>query len=196
MDEFDHKYSPKQDSRYAFLLLHGIHEGLDSRFMSDIFEACSETNTTLAIDFPYLHRDGGKPTKGLIEEQQVVNEAYEILRRVQLAPVYIIAKSLGGIVASQWIEQRSPEPDVQLAILGYVLHDGVQTAALKDHLQVVIQGENDRFGNSQAIRNELADFEVKAQVIGIPGADHSYRNDKGQPAYEQAAIEQLVRAVL
>lgn len=58
---------------------------------------------------------------------------------------------------------------------------------------MVIQGENDRFGNTEAIKEELAKHSVEADVVEVPKADHSYRNEQKEPVYQDATVELLVR---
>ena len=111
------------------------------------------------------------------------NEGYE--------KITIVAKSLGGIIASYWLGKNA-DANVEVAVLGYVI-GGVKTEFMKSKLKLVIQGENDRFGNAQAVKDELAHGSVKARVIELPRADHSYRNEQKEPVYQATAIELLAQ---
>jgi hypothetical protein len=85
---------------------------------------------------------------------------------------------------------------VDVVVLGYVL-GSVKTEALGSKLRLVIQGENDRFGGAQTVKDDLAKHGIKARVIEVPKADHSYRNEQKEPVYQDDAItiilEQLNR---
>lgn len=188
-----HQYSPQPNRETAYLVLHGISEGISSDFIQAIYNGLAERGeTVLAFNWPYLDA-GGKPSKDLVDEQVALKSATDFLHGEGYTQLRIIAKSLGGIVTSRWLQQFDGL-DVQVGILGYVIGD-VMTESLSDKLQVVMQGENDRFGNADAVRSELANRNVTSMVIEIANADHSYRDPAGQPTHQQEAIEQLLQHI-
>lgn len=113
------------------------------------------------------------------------------LRSEGYEKIVIIAKSLGGIITSYWLEQN-PDENIEVVVLGYVI-GSVKTEALKGKLHLVIQGENDRFGNAGAVKDELAKYDIETNVLELSKADHSYRNEQKEPVYQSAAVELLAQ---
>lgn len=187
------QYSPQHTSEAAYVVLHGISEGITSDFIQSIYKGLAERgDTVLAFNWPYLDA-GGEPSKDLVDEQAALQSVADFLHGEGYTQLRIVAKSLGGIVTSRWLQQPDGL-DVQVGILGYVIGD-VVTESLTDKLQVIVQGKNDRFGDADAVRSELAKHDVTSTVIEIANADHSYRNRAGQSTYQPEAIEQLLQHI-
>jgi predicted alpha/beta-hydrolase family hydrolase len=191
LDNVTYKFYHKQASNRVLVVLHGSGtEGVESSFIAKVIEALTKTgNSVFGFNFPYCER-GDESSSG-----PELTEEVEALKRVinQLHgngyKVTIVAKSLGGIVASFYLEQN-PSDEIELIVLGYVVGD-VKTQAVHNNLKAVIQGENDRFGGIDAVKNELGD--IPAKIIAIPSADHSYRNDQKEPIYQDNAIQELLK---
>lgn len=179
-----------QAGQRGYLLLPGISGGLATDFMKNIQMDVLGDKSYLAVSFKYFEA-GGQPSEGLVDEIEAVQAAVDALRQMN-QKITIIGKSLGSISASHWLERHTPEStaDIDLIVLGYVIGD-VATAALKDRLSLVIQGEGDRFGNAQAVRDHLAAHSVEAPVIGIEDADHSYRTISDGLNHEAEVIAAL-----
>ena len=191
-NELTHQYSPQANRDSAYLVLHGISEGISSDFIQRIYKGLADRGeTVLAFNWPYLDA-GGEPSKDLVDEQAALQLATDFLHSEGYTQLHIAAKSLGGIVASRWLQQPN-DLGVDVAILGYVIGD-VTTASLTDKLRLVVQGERDRFGNGEAVQSELESHNITATVIEIADADHSYRNQAGEPAYQQEAVKKLLSA--
>lgn len=79
-------------------------------------------------------------------------------------------------------------------MLGYVI-GSVKIASMKDKLKLVIQGENDRFGNAAAVKDELTQHDVEGKVIEVTNADHSYRNSEKEPVFQEQAIQILLENI-
>lgn len=187
---YEYQYRPNKER--AFMVLHGVSEGIESDFIQNITEALSRrSETVLALNFPYIDR-GEKPSEGLNHEQSSVQVMMNFLENEGYRDIHIVGKSLGGIVASEWLAHHKSDARITTHILSYVIGD-VRTRALKGSLQTVIQGENDRYGNAAAVRAELAAHDISATVIEVPGADHSYRDADGQPTLQAEAIDYLMQ---
>ena len=193
------EYLPAAGSEQAYLLLHGFGDGIAAPYTKELARALADRGeTVLALQFPYMESGVGHTSAELAEEIQALQTSASFLRAEGYARITIIAKSLGGIVASTWLNHRHDNKDVEVHIMGYVLgEDGVVTKALQGKLGIVVQGEHDRFGNAEAVRNELAANHVNGTIIEIAGADHSYRDpadpkDKA-PAHQSQAIASLLR---
>jgi predicted alpha/beta-hydrolase family hydrolase len=194
MQDLSYKYYHKRGAKTVYLVLHGGGpEGVESPFISNIIHSLTDTgNSVFGFNFPYCER-GEENSSGpeLTEEITTLDTVLSFLRSDGYEKVIIVAKSLGGIIASYWLEQY-PDTDVKVVVLGYVI-GSVKTEAFGDKLSFVIQGENDRFGNAAAVKDELAKHKVEGNVEELAKADHSYRNEQKEPAYQDAAIEMLIR---
>ncbi|HEX3568936.1 MAG TPA: alpha/beta fold hydrolase [Candidatus Saccharimonadales bacterium] len=191
-----YKYYHKQGARTVYLVLHGGGPaGIETPFIANIIEALTHTDSSVfGFNFPYCER-GEERSSGpeLPEETAALHSAVQFLHNEGYEQIVIVAKSLGGVTTSYWLAQH-PDENVTVAILGYVV-GSVKTEQLRGKLRLVLQGEHDRFGNASAVEAELAEHSVAAHVIEIPKADHSYRNEQQEPAYQAQAIDLLVQNV-
>ena len=172
-------------------MLHGGGtSGIESPFISQIIETIANSNiSVLGFNMPYCER-GEKETRmpELTEEVEALADVIGYLRGEGYQKINIVAKSLGGIIASFYLD-KNPAEDIDVIILGYVI-GSVKMGAVVPCLRLVIQGADDRFGDSQAVREELNNRDTK--IVEIPQADHSYRNKDSEPAYQAEAIKILL----
>lgn len=194
LQDLSYKYYRKLNAKTVYLALHGGGpEGVETPFISNIINALTSTrNSVFGFNFPYCER-GEENSSGeeLTEETAVLDKVVRFLRGEGYEKIVIIAKSLGGITTSYWLEQH-PDENVEVVVLGYVI-GSVKTVALQGKLHLVIQGENDRFGDAEAVNEELAKHNVGAEVVEVAKADHSYRNEQKEPVYQDQAIELLIK---
>lgn len=196
LQDLSYKYYHKRNAETVYLVLHGGGaEGIETPFISSVIEGLVGTrNSVFGFNFPYCDR-GEESSSGeeLTEETAALQQAVQFLRGEGYKKIIIVAKSLGGIVTSYWLEQH-PEEDVEVVVLGYVI-GGVKTQPLQNKVRLVIQGANDRFGNAEAVQTELQQHEVIADVAELPNADHSYRNEQKEPVYQSDAIKLLIESL-
>lgn len=194
LQDLSYKYYHKRNAKTVYLVLHGGGpEGIKTLFISNIINALTTTGSSVfGFNFPYCER-GEENSSGeeLTEETATLDKVVQFLRSEGYEKVVVVAKSLGGIITSYWLEQHADE-NVEVVVLGYVI-GSVKTEAMQGKLRLVIQGENDRFGNAEAVKEELAKHNVEAEVVEVPKADHSYRNEQKEPAYQDQAIELLIK---
>ncbi len=194
-----YKYYRKLGSKKVFLVLHGGgSEGIETPFIITIIGSLSQSlESVFGFNFPYCDR-GEEESSGpeLKEETDCLSKVIKFLYAEGYETIYIVAKSLGGIIASYWLEQRIDQTSkVRLVILGYV-KGSVRTEALTNKLVLVLRGENDRFGNANAIEEELKTHGLEAEVIEIAHADHSYRNSDNEPIYQAEVVKLLLKKLL
>lgn len=194
MQDLSYKYYHKRNAKTVYLVLHGGgSEGVESSFISNIIHSLAKTgNSVLGFNFPYCERgEENSSSPELTEEIAALTTAVDFLKTEGYEKIVIVAKSLGGIVASFWLEQN-PNEAVSVVVLGYVV-GSVKTAALQNKVSLIIQGQNDRFGNAAAVQDELATHNIAAEVVELPNADHSYRNEQKEPVFQDQAIELLIQ---
>lgn len=190
MDNLTYKYYRKNSGKKVFIVLHGSGPvGVETSFITSIFDAIATTkNSVIGFNFPFCDREevnsSGPELKEEVKSLKCVidfvhSESYEEIR--------IIAKSLGGIIASYYLEQY-PDSEIDLAILGYIPNE-IRQNAIINNLSLVIQGENDRFASPSKIK-ELVNKSV--EVVAIKNADHSYRDKKKEPIYQDLVIKELL----
>lgn len=189
-----YRYAHYPDQDKVYLLIHGISAGIDSDFMELIFnniislhEACFMAN------FNYLDQ-GLSPSHDLKDEVHFLDELINYLKDEGYKEIELVAKSLGGIVASKWLVEHKDDLSISLVILGYVIGE-VKTEGLKGKLKLIIQGENDRFGKAFNVQEELKSHGITAIIKEIPGADHSYRNNDREPVYQKQVIGLVIDTI-
>lgn len=192
-DNVTYKFYHKQSSERVFVVLHGSGtEGVESPFIANVIESLTKTGQSVfGFNFPYCERgDDSSSGPDLTEEVEALRSVVEQLQSSGYK-ITFVAKSLGGIVASFYLKQY-PSNEIELIVLGYVVGE-VKTQDVRNNLKAVIQGENDRFGNADAVKAELGDTE--SEVIEIESADHSYRNNQKEPVYQDTAIQELLKLI-
>lgn len=182
-------------SKKVYLVLHGGRTGgIYSPFIRRVIDALSwRGESVLACNFTFLEHGETAPKSDIVEEINLVKMVVEKLKSIGYEEIVIVGKSYGAVVASKYLSSAKPD-NVSIAILGYI-DDKLDTAGLKGRLKVVVQGENDRFGSVDDVRTELAEAGVDGLVVEIAKADHSYRDDQGEPIFEAAAVDALLENI-
>lgn len=190
MDKLTYKYYKKNNGKKIYIIVHGSGPvGVETDFIASIFDAVAATKTSaICFNFPYCDREEENSSgPELREEVAALKCVVDFICSEGYKNIGIIAKSLGGIVASYYLEQY-PNNKIKLAILGYIPSDIKQTAII-NNLGFVIQGENDRFASPSEIKEIVGS---STEVVEIKNADHSYRNNKKESIYQNIAIERLI----
>ena len=192
-EDLTYKHYHKNGDKNACLVLHGGGTaGIESPFISAIVTAIADSRRSVfAFNMPYCEREDESTSAGLKEEVEALGSVLDYLRAAGHERITVIAKSLGAIITSFYLEQI-PSPDLTAVVLGYVIGD-VKTPAVVPNLKLVIQGEKDLFGDGRAVRAEIG--ASPAEIIEVPDADHSYRNTDGQPEYQRAVIRMLLEKI-
>lgn len=181
----------KNGTKRVYIILHGGGlVGVETEFISSIFNSISLTkNSVICFNFPYCERGEEKSSGGnLKEEVSVLDQVIKYARSEGYAEIKIVAKSLGGIIASYYFN-RYPNDKIKIAILGYIPGE-IKQKAIQNNLELIIQGENDRYASPLEVKKLVG---ASISVDEIKNADHSYRNDKKEPIYQNVAIERLLK---
>lgn len=174
------------------VILHGGSQGIDSTLIQKIFDSSKEKgNSVLAFNFPYLEIGTEKSSgPGLKEKLESLQTMLEYVNYKEYLSVRLIAKSLGGIIASFYLNQLSGEERKRFSvvILGYITGE-VKLKKFKGQI-TIIQGEKDKFGDINVVKNDFKDTNLKEiKFLEVRGADHSYRTpETKEPVYEDEVV--------
>jgi predicted alpha/beta-hydrolase family hydrolase len=177
------------------VILHGGSQGIDSSLIQKLFESSKKKgNSVIAFNFLYLEK-GSEQSSGpeLKEELEALKEMLSLAQSDNYTEVRLIAKSLGGIVASFYLNELTEESKkrYQIIVLGYVTGD----VKLKEFAGkiTIVQGEKDKFGNIDVVKKDLENAVSKEiTYYEVKDADHSYRvPETKEPLYEDDVIKLL-----
>ncbi len=190
---FNHYYN-SQSSQLDVILQGGSH-GIDSSILQKVFENSKQKrNSVVAFNFPYYER-GDENSSGpeLKEELNTLQQILDYCNYKEYKHIRLIAKSLGGIVASYYLNKLSNEEmsKFSVVILGYVTGQ-VELTNFTGAI-TVIQGEKDKFGGIESVKENLKTAISKnITYIEIPLADHSYRDPETKESkYEDLAVAKI-----
>ena len=193
MQGLTYKYYRKNGTKIVYIILHGGGPvGVEIDFISSIFDSIAATkNSVLCFNFPYCERvEEASSGLELKEEIDALKRAVDFAYLEGFSKIIFVAKSLGGIIASYYLEQF-PDSQIELIILGYIPSE-IKQRAISHYLKLVIQGTNDRFASPIEVKKNVGSL---VEVIEILDADHSYRNNKKEPVYQETAIKELMKWV-
>ncbi|OGM29496.1 hypothetical protein A2630_00690 [Candidatus Woesebacteria bacterium RIFCSPHIGHO2_01_FULL_44_10] len=176
------------------VILHGgSSEGMEMSLIRKVYQlSVNQGHSVIAFNFPFAER-GQDQSSGpeLVEELGVLQKFLDFCDYKKYKKVRLISKSLGGIVASFYLDKlnKSLRSKFSIIILGYV----TGSLRLKNFNGpiTVIQGEKDKFGNIEVVKGDLKDVKSRQiRYFEIPKADHSYRDtETKEPVYEDKAME-------
>ena len=187
------KYFYNNKSKTLDVILHGGSQGMDSDLINKIVEASRKKgNSVVAFNFPYFER-GEEKSSGpeLIEETNALQSILDYCQADKFELVRLIGKSLGGVVAGYYLKKLkgSQLDKFSLMIFGYDIgYIDLKTFPGKI---VIIQGDKDKFGDVEAVKNDMNGAVSKDIVyLSVKGADHSYRvPETKEPIYEDEAVK-------
>lgn len=153
------------------VLLHGGKGGTNQSLSLKIFDTCvSQGHSVASFNFPFFER-GEEQSSGpeLKEELEALQFVLDECKANEYKHIRLIGKSLGGIIASRFVSQLTKvnQEKYSVIIFGYVTGD----INLNNFLGkiTIIQGENDKYGGIEIVKNDLKDavskninyFEIK-----------------------------------
>lgn len=193
INNLTYKYYHKENANEVFVLLQGGSYKIETPLMTNLFDALiAKEQNVFTFNFPESnHGENSDDENDLSSEIESLNTVVNYLKNDGNEKFYFVAKSLGGIVASRWLE-KYPDQDVKMAVLGFVVGQ-LAMDAIRGKLEIVIQGEHDRFGGPAVVEKHLNEHGVKAKILEIKGADHSYNNLNKEPEFQQLAVETLIK---
>jgi predicted alpha/beta-hydrolase family hydrolase len=188
LDNLEHHYN-KLPGDTAYIILHGIREGISDDLIQ-LVEKHLQSKPYISFNFPYMTNHQDSPSDGLVDEVAALTRVIDFLISEGYSELHMVGKSLGGVVSSRFLDTYEPSIGltIMVTILGYVIGD-VDTKAVGPYLHTVVQGSEDRFGNAESVRQELASAGFGDVVVHeIKDADHSYRSPDGTDKLKREAV--------
>ncbi|WKZ25811.1 MAG: hypothetical protein QY322_00680 [bacterium] len=175
------------------VLLHGSSGGMNYSLMQMIFDECvKQGHSVVNFNFPYYER-GEEQSSGpeLKEELETLRSILDECRAKEYKHVRLIGKSLGAIIASYYLKSLPKEEQSKYSaiVFGYVT-GSIDLKTFEGKIDI-IQGEKDKFGNIEVVKNDLKTAVSKdINYFEIKNADHSYRvPETKEPIYEDEAVK-------
>lgn len=174
------------------VLFHGSSGGMNYTLMQKIFDKCVTQGHSVAnFNFPYFER-GEEQSSGLElkEELETLESVLNECKEKEYKHIRLIGKSLGAIIASYYVKTlpKVEQSKYSVIVFGYVT-GSIDLKTFEGRIDI-IQGENDKFGNIEAVKHDLKDAVSKnINYYEIKNADHSYRSESKEPIFEDEAIE-------
>lgn len=185
------KFIKNDNQEILDVLLHGGKGGTDQSLNLKIFDACVSLGHSVAsFSFPFFER-GEEQSSGpeLTEEISTLKAILSYCESNKFKHIRLIGKSLGGIIAGKFLSQLTKESQEKysVVIFGYVTGD-INLNNFNGKIRI-IQGEKDKYGNIEVVKNDLRNAISKdINYFEIKDADHSYRNELKEPVFENEAI--------
>lgn len=174
------------------VLLHGSSGGMNYSLMQKVFDECvRQGHSVVNFNFPYFER-GEEQSSGpeLKEELEVLEFVLNECKYSEYKHIRLIGKSLGAIIASYYLKSLSKEElsKYSIVVFGYVT-GSIDLNIFEGKIDI-IQGEKDKFGNIEVVKNDLREaISDNINYFETKDADHSYRNELKEPVFEDEAIE-------
>jgi predicted alpha/beta-hydrolase family hydrolase len=183
-------YPAESSPRGAVLLAHGAGAGQRHPFMTATARGLAHRGLhVMTFDFPYMSAGRRTPDKPAVLEQAVADALAELRGRREVGNLALIVggKSMGGRIASQAAARGLLHGVGGLFFLGYPLHPPGRPAQTRDkHLTDVpvpmlfVQGTRDTFGTPDELAPVLDRLGARAELMVIPGGDHSFKAPKSE----------------
>ncbi|MDE2099921.1 MAG: hypothetical protein KGL39_21890 [Patescibacteria group bacterium] len=182
-------------SDQIFIISHGGNKGNDSSLIIGIADGLNKAGASVVTyNFSYFNKGIGN-SRGLVDELNDLWNIYEFVSKEYPSKrINLVGKSLGG-VASSWLPDKKGVNPESISLMGCVMGEGGVGFGNYSGPVVIVQGENDRYGNKESVERFMKDYPGKVVVKEISNADHSYRNtdkENGPENYEKEAIDSLI----
>lgn len=182
--------TPNTDVLYV--ILPGVSQGSSIgvlKTISDKLELASKT--WLSVSFPFQDKGLNKPESAELEAEieEVLKGLKKISNEQKFKRIVIIGKSFGALIAVKLFPYlcKTFKCPIELHVLGYIFDDAMSINEHDYEKLFIYQGEHDRFGSPTDVREKLP----FAKIFTIVNADHSYRNEKKEPVYEEVVGQLL-----
>jgi len=189
------EYFDGGDREALDVILHGSDKGMDtSESIQKTFQTAKDFGRSVVMfNFPFMDRnEKRKDSSHLDEEITTLKEVLEKCNASLYKKIRLIGKSLGGIVAAEYLNglSKKDQEKYELVVLGFI--PGATRVNNIVSKIIIFQGEEDRYGNVEAVRKVVGAATENITVYGISGADHSFKDPvTGLPRYFDKVLELL-----
>lgn len=174
------------------VLLHGSSGGMNYSLVQKIFDECvKQGHSVVSFNFPFFER-GEEQSSGpeLKEETETLQAVLDQCNSKEYKHIRLIVKSLGAIITSYYLKSLSKGEQQRFSVVVFGYVTGSIDLKNFDGKIDIIQGEKDKFGNIEIVKNDLKNSVSKnINYFEIKNADHSYRNELKEPIFEDEAIK-------
>lgn len=174
------------------VLFHGSSGGMNYSLMQKIFDECVKQGHSVAnFNFPYFER-GEEQSSGpeLTEELETLKSILDECNATEYKHIRLIGKSLGAIIASYYLKLLSKEEQSKYSVVVFGYVTGSTDLKNFEGKIDIIQGENDKFGSIEVVKNDPKNAVSKdINYFEIKNADHSYRNESKEPVFEDKVLK-------
>jgi predicted alpha/beta-hydrolase family hydrolase len=172
---------------FVYVLAHGAGAGMRHPALAGFAKALADRGAaTLRYNFPYMEAGKGgvdRPPVAQATVRAAVAKAGELFPRL---PIIAGGRSFGGRMTSGAQSAEPLEGVRGLAFLAFPLHApgkaGVERADHLDQIKVpmlFLQGSKDQFAQLDLLEQVVKRFGKRAELLLIPGGDHSFKAPKG-----------------
>ncbi len=193
MTNFQFNYN--RDNLNLDIILPGSSAGIESSLIKKILNlSFIKGNSSLSLNYPFYERgENTTSSEEFSEEIENLDSILKFCKYEKYNNIRFIGKSLGAIIASYYLStlDRKEMHRYSIVVLGY----DIGYINLKNFIGDIhiIQGEYDRFGNIEKVREDLKNAKSKfIRYNQIKGADHSFKNpNTGEFEFEDEAINKI-----
>ncbi len=174
------EYFDSGDRDCLDVILHGSGKGFEtSESIQKIFKTSKlMARSVVMFNFPFIERgEEHQEERSREEEIETLKNVLDICEAGKYQKIRLIGKSLGGIVASEYLTGLSnkDQEKYELVILGYIPGETkVNSLVCKI---TIFQGSDDDYGNIQDVRDEVVEASAEEiSMFEVSGANHSFKD--------------------
>ncbi|MBP6974759.1 MAG: hypothetical protein KBB54_02325 [Candidatus Pacebacteria bacterium] len=180
------------NTKTLYIILPGVSQSVHTGLLDAVQNRLRlASRTYLSVSFPFQDKglDAPESADSSIEMQEVVNGIARVSEDFIFEKVVIIGKSYGAFIAAKLTGHIKDvfKCAIEFHVLGYIFDPVLEFSEDAYERVVVYQGELDRFGTGDAVKEKLP----FATVHRIANADHSYRNERKEFEHEGKVLDLL-----
>lgn len=181
-----------KDSSILDVVLHGSSLGIESTLIQEIIKNSKNKNhSVLAFNFPFiengLHVSSGDKFP---QEMEMLDNVLNFVNYKRYEKINFIGKSLGGLIGTYYIYINHDSALFSINILGFINNQYIKKINCKIN---IIQGQYDKFGNIENIKNYMKNAKSKQiSYKEVKNSDHSFRDHSDKEKnHEKEAIKYI-----
>lgn len=190
-----------KEARFLLVLAHGAGAGMHHSFLEALSTELAEAGVaTFRYQFPYMEQRRKAPDRPQVLTAAAQSAVQTAARMAPGLPLFAGGKSMGGRMISQAAAQGLL-PGIQgIVFFGFPLHPPKQPSTKRaDHLAKVevpmlfLQGTRDTLAELTLIRPVCKNLGLRATLLVIEGADHSFHVLKSSETNDADVLKKLAQ---